>query len=172
MAEMENQLNDSTEFMRTVGRDLRQATEPVVNIEQTLDDSIRKMGHMSKDAFYHMENHEFIQYMNTAISSHQTWLGNLRKIVDSQSVIPLQLDSTKCGFGHFYYAITPDIPGVLPIWEALGGKHQKFHTYGEGVINAVKNREYGKARQIYNEATNYSNELISDMQKIIELAKN
>ena len=166
------ELNDSTEFMRTVGRDLRQATEPVVNIEQTLDDSIRKMGHMSKDAFYHMENHEFIQYMNTAISSHQTWLGNLRKIVDSQSVIPLQLDSTKCGFGHFYYAITPDIPGVLPIWEALGGKHQKFHTYGEGVINAVKNREYGKARQIYNEATNYSNELISDMQKIIELAKN
>lgn len=172
MAEMENQLNDSTEFMRTVGRDLRQATEPVVNIEQTLDDSIREMGHMSKDAFYHMENHEFIQYMNTAISSHQTWLGNLRKIVDSQSVIPLQLDSTKCGFGHFYYAITPDIPGVLPIWEALGGKHQKFHTYGEGVINAVKNREYGKARQIYNEAANYSNELISDMQKIIELAKN
>lgn len=172
MAEMENQLNDSTEFMHTVGRDLRQATEPVVNIEKTLDDSVKQMGHMSKDAFYRMENQEFIQYMNTAISSHQTWLGNLRKIVDSQSVMPLQLDSTKCGFGHFYYAVSPDIPGVLPIWETLGGKHQKFHTYGEGVINAVRSREYGRARQIYNEAANYSNELISDMQKIIELAKN
>ncbi|MDE6620208.1 MAG: CZB domain-containing protein, partial [Lachnospiraceae bacterium] len=171
MAEMEHQLNDSTDFMRTVGRDLKQATEPVVNIEETLDDSVKKMGAMSKDAFYHMENQEFIQYMNTAISSHQTWLSNLKKIVDSQTVIPLQLDSSKCGFGHFYYAITPDIPGVLPIWNELGGKHKKFHTYGRYVIEAINHREYGKARQIYTEAASYSNELISDMRKIIELTK-
>lgn len=171
MAEMENQLNESTEFMRTVGRDLRQATEPVVNIEKTLDDSVKKMGRMSKDAFYHIKNQEFIEYMNTAISSHQTWLGNLRKIVDSQNVIPLQLDSSKCGFGHFYYAVTPDIPGVLPIWEELGTKHQKFHTYGQTVIDAINNQEYGRARQVYNEAANYSKELIADMQKIIDLAK-
>ena len=171
MSEMENQLNESTDFMRTVGRDLRQATEPVVNIEKTLDDSVKKMGRMSRDAFYHIKNQEFIEYMDTAISSHQTWLGNLRKIVDSQTVIPLQLDSSKCGFGHFYYAVTPDIPGVLPIWEDLGNKHQKFHTYGRTVIDAINNREYGRARQIYNEAANYSKELIADMQKIIELAR-
>ena len=171
MAEMENQLNDSTEFMRTVGRDLKQATEPVVTIEKTLDDSLKKMGSMAKDAFYRIENREFIQYMTTAISSHQTWLENLRKIVDSQNVIPLQLDSSKCGFGHFYYAVTPDIPGVRPIWEDLGAKHQKFHTYGQTVIDAIRNREYGRARQTYNEAANYSSELIADMQKIIDLAR-
>lgn len=171
MSEMENQLNESTDFMRTVGRDLRQATEPVVNIEKTLDDSLKKMGRMSKDAFYHIKNQEFIEYMDTAISSHQTWLGNLRKIVDSQTIIPLQLDSSKCGFGHFYYAVTPDIPGVLSIWEDLGNKHQKFHTYGRTVIDAINNREYGRARQVYNEAANYSKELIADMQKIIELAR-
>ncbi|MDE7479224.1 MAG: CZB domain-containing protein, partial [Lachnospiraceae bacterium] len=171
MTEMENQLNDSTEFMRTVGRDLKQAAEPVVNIEKTLDESVKKMGQMSKDAFYHMENHEFIQYMNTAISSHQTWLGNLKKIVDSKNVTPLQLDSSRCGFGHFYYAITPDIPGVLPIWKELGNKHKKFHTYGQIVINAVNNQEYAKAMQVYNEAANYSNELIADMEKIISLAE-
>ncbi|MDE7029580.1 MAG: CZB domain-containing protein, partial [Lachnospiraceae bacterium] len=145
--------------------------EPVVNFEQTRDETIKQMGSMSKDAFYHIQTEEFIQYMNSAISSHQTWLGNLRKIVDSQNVTPLQLDSSKCGFGHFYYAITPDIPGVLPIWEDLGGKHKRFHTYGRTVIEAINNREYGRARQIYNEAANYSNELISDMRKIVELAK-
>lgn len=171
MAEMENQLNDSTEFMRTVGRDLKQATEPVVTIEKTLDDSLKKMGNMAKDAFYRIENREFIQYMTTAISSHQTWLENLRKIVDSQNVIPLQLDSSKCGFGHFYYAVTPDILGVRSIWDDLGAKHQKFHTYGQTVIDAIRNREYGRARQTYNEAANYSSELIADMQKIIDLAR-
>ncbi|MDE7322234.1 MAG: CZB domain-containing protein [Lachnospiraceae bacterium] len=170
MTEMENQLTESTEFMRNVGRELKQATEPVVNIEETLDESIKKMGTMSKDAFYRMENNEFIKYMNTAITSHQTWLSNLKKIADSRNVTPLQLDSSKCGFGHFYYAITPDIPGVLPIWQELGNKHKKFHTYGRIVINAVNNNEFGKAAQVYREAENYSRELIADMEKIIQLA--
>ncbi len=171
MTEMENQLNDSTDFMRNVGRDLRYAIEPVVNIEKTLDESVKKMGHMAKDAFYHIENQEFTQYMHTAISSHQTWLNNLKKIVDSRNVTPLQLDSSKCGFGHFYYAVTPDIPGVLPIWEELGNKHRKFHTYGQTVINAINNQEYGKAMHVYREALNYSEELIADMEKIIQLAE-
>lgn len=59
MTEMENQLNDSTDFMRNVGRDLRHAIEPVINIEKTLDESVKKMGRMSKDAFYHIENQEY-----------------------------------------------------------------------------------------------------------------
>lgn len=170
MTEMENQLLESTEFMRNVGRELKQATEPVVNIEETLDESIKKMGCMSKDSFYQMENTEFVKYMNTAISSHQTWLSNLKKITDSRNITPLQLDSTKCGFGHFYYAITPNIPGVLPIWKELGDKHKKFHTYGRIIINAIKNKDYGKAAQVYREAETYSRELISDMEKIIQLA--
>lgn len=170
MTEMENQLLESTEFMRNVGRELKQTTEPVVNIEETLDESIKKMGCMSKDSFYHMENTEFVKYMNTAISSHQTWLSNLKKITDSRNITPLQLDSTKCGFGHFYYAITPNIPGVLPIWKELGDKHKKFHTYGRIIINAIKNKDYGKAAQVYREAETYSRELISDMEKIIQLA--
>ena len=171
MTEMENQLLESTEFMRNVGRELKQAIEPVVVIEETLDNSIKKMGAMSKDAFYRIRNDEFIKYMNAAISAHQTWLSNLKKIADTRTVTPLQLDSSKCGFGHFYYAMTPDIPGVLPIWQELGSKHKKFHTYGSVVINAVKNNEYGKAAQVYREAETYSRELIADMEKIVQLAK-
>lgn len=171
MAEMENQLNESTEFMRSVGHDLKQATEPVVNIEKTLDDSVKKMGHMSEDAFYHIENEEFIKYLNAAITAHQTWLSNLKKIVDTKNIIPLQLDSSRCGFGHFYYAVTPNIPGVLPIWKELEGKHRKFHTYGQVVINAINNQEYGMALQVYNEAVAYSSELIADLKKIIALAR-
>ncbi|MDE6364092.1 MAG: CZB domain-containing protein, partial [Lachnospiraceae bacterium] len=111
------------------------------------------------------------QYINNAISAHQTWLGNLKKIVDTKSSIPLQPDSSRCGFGHFYYAVTPDIPGVLPIWKELEGKHRKFHTYGQVVINAINNQEYSKASQVYNEAVAYSSELIADLKKIIELAR-
>ncbi len=167
MTEMENQLRDSSDFMQQVGQDLRQATEPVVDIEKTLDDTVKQMGDMTTDAFFHLENAEFAQYMKTAISSHHTWLSNLKKMVDERTIIPLQLDSSKCGFGHFYYAMTPDIPGVLPIWEGLEAKHRKFHTYGQSVINALNRADYMEASRIYVEAENYSRDLISDMENIL-----
>ena len=168
MTEMQSQLRESSDFMRTVGEDLRKATEPVVDIEKTLDETVRQMGIMSKDAFYHLENEEFAQYMRSAITSHNTWLGNLKKMVFAQKVMPLQLDSSKCGFGHFYYAITPDIPDIRPIWEGLGPKHQKFHKYGASAINALNAGRYTEAEQVYREAETYSKSLIADMNRILK----
>lgn len=171
MAEMENQLRDSTEFMSNVSEDLIKAVKPVVDIEKTLDDTVKQMGSMTEDAFFHLENKEFSQYVSTAITAHRSWLTNLQEIVRKQTILPLQLNSNKCGFGHFYYALTPQIPEILPIWNALGEKHRKFHQYGADVIQAIKNEQYGLAEQLCNEAQQYSTGLISDMEKMIQLAR-
>ena len=170
MAEMENQLKNSTDFMRQVSQELKKATEPVVGIEQTLDEVVKQMGGMSQDAFFHMENYEFSKYVNNAINAHNTWLTNLKRMVEDRTVIPLQLDASKCGFGHFYYAMTPQIPAVRPIWDALGAKHGRFHQYGAEVIRALNNGDYANAEHIYREAENYSRELISDMQRMVQIA--
>lgn len=168
MTEMQNQLRESSDFMRNVGDDLRKATEPVVDIEKTLDDTVRQMGSMAKDAFYHLEDAEFAQYVRSAISAHNTWLNTLKKMVAVQEVKPLQLDSSKCGFGHFYYAVTPDIPEILPIWEGLGAKHQRFHKYGASVISALSGGRYQEAEQICREAETYSKSLIADLNRILQ----
>ena len=170
MTQMEDQLRDSSRFMRQVGNELREASKPVVEIEKTLDETVKQMGTMTKDAFFHLKNQEFAQYMNNAITSHHTWLGNLKKMVTERTITPLQLDSSKCGFGHFYYAMTPSIPDVLPIWEGLGAKHKRFHTYGASVMNAIERGSYQEAEQIYREAENYSKGLIADMEKILQLS--
>lgn len=172
MTEMENQLRDSTDFMKQVSHDLRQAVKPVVDIEKTLDDAVKQMGGMTKDAFYHLKNSEFSQYVSSAISAHRTWLNTLRNMVKDRTVMPLQLDSSKCGFGHFYYALTPQIPEVLPTWNALGDKHKRFHLFGSQVIQALNNEDYFRAEQICHEAETYSHELITDLQTILQLSRN
>ena len=171
MAEMENQIKNSTSFMNNVSHALKKAVKPVVEIEKTLDANLKQMGNMTQDAFFHMENKEFASYMSRAINSHHAWLGNLKKMVDERKVTPLQMDSSKCGFGHFYYAITPAIPEALPIWKGLGPKHKRFHQFGQSVVAALQNEDYSKALQIYHEAESYSRELISDMQKILRIAE-
>ena len=171
MAEMENQLKNNTVVMRDVSKQLKKAVEPVEEIEHTLDEAVKQMGDMTEDAFYHLENQEFAKYLSNAINAHRSWLANLKKMVDNRSIVPLQLNSAKCGFGHFYYAMNPSIPGVKPIWDELGPKHQKFHQFGGAVMDALKNDDYVKAESIYREAENYSKELIKDMESIIQLSR-
>lgn len=156
MKEMENQLRNSTNFMNQVSFDLKKAIEPVVDIEKTLDDTVKQMGNMSEDAFYHMENSAFAKYVHDAVSAHKTWLSNLKKMVETQTVTPLQLDSSKCGFGHFYYSMKPRIPTIMPIWDALEMKHKKFHKYGASVIEALNNGAFSEAEQLYREVAELS----------------
>lgn len=169
MTEMENQLQDSTDFMRNVSHDLKEATKPVVDIEKTLDDTVRQMGSMSEDAFFHLEKKEFAKHITNAITAHQAWLRNLKNMVKQRSIVPLQLDSSKCGFGHFYYAMTPNIPQVRQIWDGLGKKHERFHKFGGEAIQALKAGNYNDAESIYNQAEIYSRELIADLEKIRQL---
>ncbi len=171
MNEMENQLRNSTNFMNQVSFDLKKATEPVVDIEKTLDDTVKQMGHMSEDAFYHMENSAFAKYVHDAISAHKTWLSNLKKMVETQTITPLQLDSSKCGFGHFYYSMKPRIPTIMPIWDALEMKHKKFHKYGASVIEALNSGAFSEAEHLYREVAEYSKGLIADLEKIQKTAK-
>lgn len=170
MNQMENQLKDSTDFMNKVSVDLKKAVEPVVDIEKILDDTVKQMGSMTEDAFYHLENLEFAQYLKSAISSHRIWLNNLKRMVDEGNIMPLQLDPTRCGFGHFYYAMKPGIPEARPIWDALEQKHRRFHKYGSEVVNALVSEEYEKASQIYKEAEDYSQGLISDLEALLRIA--
>ena len=169
MSRMETQLKDSTDFMQQVGNDLKQAVQPVVSIEKTLDDTVKQMGSMTKDPFLHLKNQEFAKYVNNAITAHHTWLSNLEKMVSSHKITPLQLDSSKCGFGHFYYAMTPQIPEILPIWNELEYKHKRFHKYGGEVIYALNNGQYAHAEQICREAKTFSKDLISDLQQILQI---
>lgn len=171
MAEMENQLRNSTDFMRDIGNELMKATEPVVEIEETLDSAVKQMGAMSTDSFFHMKNSEFCRYVQNAIHAHRTWIKNLEKMVRERVIVPLQLDSTKCGFGHFYYSFTPEIPGIREIWDGLAEKHQKFHGFGSDVINALFSEDYAKAEQVCRAAEEYSRELISDMEKMLRIAE-
>lgn len=169
MTEMENQLRSSTDFMREIGNELSEAKKPVVEIEGTLDQVVKQMGKMAEDPFFHLKNEEFSSYVRTAITAHLAWIGNLEKMVIEHVIVPLQLDSSKCGFGHFYYAMTPDVPEAREIWDRLGEKHKRFHAFGREVIQALFDEEYGKAEQICQEARDYSRELISDMEQILRV---
>lgn len=182
MAELESQadsieeqcraLKDNTNQMRTISTDLQKVTEPIADIEMTLDNAAKVMGTMTDDPFYRMQQKEFAQHIGKAIAAHEGWLSHLKEMVDSESILPLQLNAAKCGFGHFYYSMTPKNPALKDIWTDLEAKHVKFHGYGKDVIDALMKDDAATARKLYEDADHYSEELISDLKKLKAIAEN
>lgn len=182
MAELESKTNsideqcvrlkDNTVLLRDVSNALQTVITPITSIETILDESAKKMGDMSNDSFYRISKANFANQLANAIIAHENWLNNLKKMVETRSFIPVQLNASKCGFGHFYYAMTPSHPEIRTIWAPLGEKHQKFHSYGSQVFDAISSGNYAKAESIITEAEIFSKELLDDLKKMKAIAEN
>lgn len=159
-------LHEDTVYLQEHGKSIGSVVQPLEMIESTLDASVKRMGTMSKDAFYRLNDLKFAEYIDKAITAHKNWLANLKRMVKEQTILPLQVDDRKCGFGHFYYAAEPDRPQALQLWKELGEKHKKFHAYGKQVVDAMFDGDPGRAERICQEAEQYSAVLINDLKEI------
>ncbi len=181
MVEMENhslsikeqcqQLSTSTKHLRSVSKKMKQETEPIADVEKMLAEASKQLGDMTDDPFFRMSYQEFAKYMDKAIDAHQAWLATLKNMVEKRRVIPLQLDATKCGFGHFYYSMTPKTPEIKEIWEKVEAEHKRFHSYGKDVIQAIVAETYDIAETKCNEADAYSNKLIDMFKEMKQIAE-
>lgn len=176
MTELENQANiiqekcgvlsEDTDQLKDLGDHVKNAVEPVSAIEKVLDDNAKSMGRMSKDKFYALGRKTFAGYLEQAVKAHRAWLVNLKNIVSNRTILPLQLDDSKCGFGHFYYSITPQYSEITELWDGLRAKHKRFHNYGSEIIKELFAENYDRAEQLYQEAEHYSKELIDDLEEM------
>ena len=164
-------LEEQVAALSRVSNDLQASASPVNEVEKELDGAAKRMGTMVNDVFYMLDNQIFLNAVQNAIGAHQKWLNTLKSMVVERSCKPLQLDDTKCAFGHFYYAMKPRNRAVAEIWAGLGEKHRRFHGYGQSVINAIDRGNYNSAEREVREAEKLSGELIDDFNKIIEMTK-
>ncbi|MEG1945822.1 MAG: methyl-accepting chemotaxis protein [Lachnospiraceae bacterium] len=156
--------------LQSVSNSLRESISPIRDIEEKLDQTAKGMGKMSEDVFYMMSNQTFIETINSAISSHRKWVDKLSNMVNQGVIVPLQTDSTKCGFGHFYYSMNPKNQEIKEIWTEIEPKHKELHALGQETIKAIWNENSGKAKECLEKAQNISTILIGDFKRILEIA--
>ena len=101
-----------------------------------------------------------------AKEAHIAWLGDLYKMIVNMRIYPLQTDSNKCAFGHFYNSLEVDHPELAKEWASIEGIHAKFHTLGDGVIAAVKRNDKETADDLRKGAVAVSKELIQLLDTI------
>lgn len=166
--EQSRNLKDNACSLAVSSRAIAELVEPSKAIESHLDESVKIMGNMARDAFYMLDNQIILNCLNRAISAHQAWLGTLQDIARTGELKALQTDCTKCGFGHFYFAFKPVNPKVTGIWEGLDTKHRNFHACGTEMISAVRAGRNSALQGIYEKAEACSRELLSDFRALIQ----
>ena len=163
-------LSNDAETLTIINGNLKGSVEPITQVETGMDHAVKIVGGMNRDTFYRMDNATFDTYVQKAMEAHKNWLETLHTMVTEKTVLPLQLDDTKCGFGHFYYSMHPENPAIAPVWNALAEKHRRFHGYGKEVQQALFDENVARAEEIYQEAENYSNELQNDFPAILNIS--
>lgn len=164
-------LNEQSEFLEQVSSDVKKSAEPIGTIENELDSAARCAGSMVHDIYYMLDGEIFVNTMQSAVIAHQNWLKNLEDMINTGKCSPLQLDDTKCAFGHFYYAMKPTAAAVSSVWEGIGEKHRRFHGYGKNVMAAIRRGDMAAARTEYDSAVKLSGDLLHDFNEIIQSAR-
>lgn len=118
-----------------------------------------------------ISNDELQFIIENAKESHRTWMLQLEKIIDDMKIYPIQTNSKKCAFGHFYHAIKVNCPEINEKWQSVEGIHQKFHSIGDKVIAAVKNNNQEEAQKQYKEAEELSKKLIATLDSVSSTVK-
>lgn len=111
-------------------------------------------------------NEELHDRLLKAAASHSNWMLTLKRIVDNMQTEPLQTNSKKCEFGHFYHALSLNHPAVIQDWKQIENKHCEFHSMGDKIIDAVKKSDKTKAKNLYQEADAISKQILALLAKV------
>ena len=164
-------LSKSAEDLKRISDNINDISVSVGKIETKINDMAVASGEMVNSRLCGLSNEDFIETVENAIKAHAAWVVNVKKMTRDMSVIPIQTDEHKCGFGHFYYAVKPSSEKLTGLWESVEALHHDLHKLGDVVIAAVKAQDSGRARAKVAEAEKLSGAIIETFQQMIKIAK-
>lgn len=119
-----------------------------------------------KGGAHEIKIEEVLDVIKKAKNAHLEWVAALKKCVDEMRIYPVQTNSKKCAFGHFYHSIHIDIPEIVREWNQLDAVHDELHAAAEDVISAVKEGNKEDAKLVYNRAEGFSKTMLEILEAI------
>lgn len=158
-----------TSIAKNIHDDARESTQFIRAIS-TIDDKLSainaKMYQGLTSGDHTTTNEEFREALDKAQEAHSNWMVTLKKIVDGKSMLPLQTVSTKCAFGHFYYALPVTNPAISSMWQKIAPVHKELHSTGGEVLKAIQTGNLEKTKTLYQKADVLSCQIIQMLQNI------
>jgi methyl-accepting chemotaxis protein len=138
----------------------------ISEIDDELSTIVSGMYEGLNSSSHSIKNKELKEVIAKARDSHVKWVGTLDRIVTEKRAYPLQTNSRKCAFGHFYHAIHINHPEISEDWMQIDKIHHEFHSIGDKVLNAIKQNNSAAAQQHYSEAYELSKKMLAVLERV------
>lgn len=161
-------LSNMTESIHKEASDSVEFAKKISEIDDQLSDIIVDMFEGLKGTQNAVANDELIDIVEKARGSHLKWIGKLENIKDEMRIHPIQINSNKCSFGHFYSAVNITHPDVKDEWDSIDETHHEFHNLGGKLIEAVRDGNNQDAERIYRDAVDKSREMLVKLDSVKE----
>jgi methyl-accepting chemotaxis protein len=157
---------------QTIHNDATQSAnnaKQIARIDDELSEAVREMITSLNGGKNAISNQELLENITKAKEAHLNWIKNLSRIVDEMTVYPLQTNSKKCAFGHFYHSM--DVSGTIleEVWESIDQVHDELHTNGSKVIEAVKAQNPELANNLFLQTEKLSRDVVAKLNEIISI---
>ncbi|MGG7162643.1 methyl-accepting chemotaxis protein [Clostridium ihumii] len=156
---MSENVREKSVMIKNMGNELE-------SIEELVDSLAKLSGEIGSEEYFMISNDDFIYNIDMAISAHEGWTEKLKNMGANMTVEPLQMDGTKCGFGHFYNSVLPSNKDILTIWKNIDGIHKELHSIGHSVEKAIEKNDKQLVNSEIYRAENLSHEIIGMLQEI------
>lgn len=140
----------------------------ISKIDTELSGIIREMISSLNGGINAISNEELINNLTKAIEAHKNWMVNLKRIVDEMKVYPIQTNSKKCTFGHFYHSINITHPDIVKDWTAIDKVHHELHSMGIKVVEAVNNGDKSYSNNLYLQTEKLSKVIFEHIENTIK----
>lgn len=128
-------------------------------IDVSISSIIRKQMKAINSSAHPLKNREVYENIVRAKEAHLKWFEKLKRIASTYEYEPIQGDSHKCAFGHFYHSIDIIHPDIKEHWGKINKLHNDFHSLSHKIIEAIKMKEKKLVEEILKEAIIISGEM-------------
>lgn len=141
----------------------------ISKIDNDLSAIVREMVSSLNGGIHAISNAELVNSLNKAKEAHSNWMRNLKRIVEEMTIYPIQTDSQRCAFGHFYHSITLNHPDVQKDWQEIDPIHNQLHGIGTKMTAVVNADDRVQAQRLYNEAEALSKQIFTKIDHVIQI---
>ncbi len=167
--------SENAEALARMARNIHDDSAHSVSFTKTISEIDDRLSKITSNVYSDLSvgshapsNAYFQESLEKAQTSHRQWMENLKKIMNGNTMLPLQTRSTKCAFGHFYYSLPVSNAQLITQWQQIAPIHKDLHETGAEVIEAVKSGNMEKASALYQKAENLSLQ-ITDLLKAVNV---
>lgn len=154
-----------------VGNDLLGMVDGLKEVYGGVEKVTHQAGTLAVHPSYYLTNEDFRRIFEKAIKAHQEWVQSLERMVQKMNIQPIQTDDTKCKFGQYYHAITPQNPMIQEQWVSIDEIHRILHQTAEDVKKGIQSQNRQEAMEQLKKAKTLSTQLVSIFQELLSLAE-